>query len=239
MQTITNGRCRCCQILRWRRLQCDQIWRKFTTLAKLWNSLAILGGLISFLQNFNLANFGKHFVKVANFHCCKRPKIENNNLAIWSHWSTASKLKSFASQRLISLHSTLWSENTHLGGSLTVHTGDLLFDWFGFNNTTKYVDNKAAKSEPVKQEVSRTVILPAPYEVSEHSLLWSCIRLSVYRALYSFRSFVMEASSKCFEIKVFSKLKNLFCYFKISWIPLPIFCMLETYMPLLDKMRIQ
>ena len=41
---------------------------------------------------------------------------------------------------------------------------DLLYDWFGFNQTCKSVSNstyvsKAGKSEQIKQEVSRTDFL--------------------------------------------------------------------------------
>ena len=43
-------------------------------------------------------------------------------------------------------------------------TADILFEWFGFNQTYKSVDNfnwnESTQSKPVKQEMNHTVILP-------------------------------------------------------------------------------
>ena len=54
------------------------------------------------------------------------------------------------------------TENTHWICKGKCHcTADLLFDWFVFNQTSKYVNNlsKTSECKPVKQEVAFTVIL--------------------------------------------------------------------------------
>ena len=56
--------------------QCDQILRNFTTLANLKTLWESLEGLFSIWHNCKPTYFGKHLFKVANFHCCKRSKIE-------------------------------------------------------------------------------------------------------------------------------------------------------------------
>ena len=56
----------------------------------------------------------------------------------------------------------LATDNTHLlcKGKHNC-MADLLFDWFGFGQTSKSVDSfSTTKSKPVKQEVSRKVIIP-------------------------------------------------------------------------------
>ena len=67
------------------RLQRDQIWRNFTTLAKLWKSLGNFSKLNLVLEK-NQQSLVKLVCFWANLHCCKWPNIENN-LVIWSHWS--------------------------------------------------------------------------------------------------------------------------------------------------------
>ena len=65
-------------------LQGDQIRRKFATCAKIFKDVGkFLRGTLYFITFWTF--FG-HLCYLANFHCCKWPKIEENNLAIWSHW---------------------------------------------------------------------------------------------------------------------------------------------------------
>ena len=56
----------------------------------------------------------------------------------------------------------LMTDNTHLLHEGKYHCmADLLFDWFGFGQTSKSFDSfSTTKSKPVKQEVSRKVIIP-------------------------------------------------------------------------------
>ena len=64
--------------------QCDQIWQKFTTLAKIYKFLAFVLGFFCIWQYFE-PTFGYW----AKFHCCKWTNIKKNNLAIWSHCRSA------------------------------------------------------------------------------------------------------------------------------------------------------
>ena len=53
------------------------------------------------------------------------------------------------------------ADNTHLLCKGKYHcTDDLLFDWFGLDQTTKFHMSKAPESKQVKHEISCTVILP-------------------------------------------------------------------------------
>ena len=56
-------------------IQCDQIWRNFAPLAKIYKHLQIFDSLCLIWQNteLTLANLWHYWV---NFHCCKWPNIE-------------------------------------------------------------------------------------------------------------------------------------------------------------------
>ena len=71
--------------------QCDQIWQKFTTSAKIHHFGKNLFG-ICFRFILYLAIFWTYFGIFgywAKFHCCKWTNIKKNNLAIWSHYRSA------------------------------------------------------------------------------------------------------------------------------------------------------
>ena len=59
-------------------VQCDQIWRNFATLAKVYKSLANFWWFIFYLANCT-AHFGNFMTFWANFHCCKWPNTEKQS----------------------------------------------------------------------------------------------------------------------------------------------------------------
>ena len=70
------------QNIEWNRHQCDQIWRKFATMAKLYKHLAIFSELVIMWQHFEstLANFYGNYWP--NVHGWKGQILKH-----WSRWS--------------------------------------------------------------------------------------------------------------------------------------------------------
>ena len=60
------------------------------------------------------------------------------------------------------------AENTHHRGEYHC-IADLLFDWFGFDQTSKFNISKAAKSKQNKQDVSQKIALPLKLVFSDQS----------------------------------------------------------------------
>ena len=68
MWALDNTKAICDSVTRFGKI--SPLWQNFKTL---WESLE---GLFSIWHNCKPTYFGKHLFKVANFHCCKRSKIE-------------------------------------------------------------------------------------------------------------------------------------------------------------------
>ena len=71
--------------MEWQNVQCDQIWRNFATLAKNWNSLSTVTGLIYYLAHF-WAYFDKWIHAFGYIFIVVNGLILKINLPIWSHW---------------------------------------------------------------------------------------------------------------------------------------------------------